>query len=91
MQGAEITAKFFQLLIGVGPYMLIFVAGALVGSMVPTYYAAERLRGFGRFVMKKVPYEPPPGKEKGEALEDATTHEKKTPEGDDEGDSDEGN
>lgn len=54
------------------PFLMAFVFGLLVGSLAPTYYAGEKLRGFGRAMLNKLPYEPPPGKEKEEALIEAT-------------------
>jgi len=54
------------------PFLFAFAFGALVGSLTPTYYAGEKLRGFGRAMFNKLPYEPPPGKEEEEALIDAT-------------------
>jgi len=44
----------------------------LAGMAVPTRYGLERLAGFARWFVAKLPYEPPPGKDRGEALEDAT-------------------
>lgn len=57
------------------PYIIMFVFGLLVGSLAPTYYAGEQLRGFGRAMLEKLPYEPPPGREKEEALVEATDYE----------------
>lgn len=47
------------------------VLALLAGATAPTYYAAERLRGFGRAVFAKVPYRPPPGQDASEALIEA--------------------
>ena len=44
----------------------------LAGAMTPVYYAQERFRGFGRSLASKLPYQPPPGVEEGEAMEAAT-------------------
>ncbi|WP_435348994.1 hypothetical protein [Haloarchaeobius sp. HRN-SO-5] len=55
----------------VSAIVLAFIAGATV----PTYYAQERLRGFGRVMASKLPYEPPPGKSEQEALEEAAAKE----------------
>lgn len=60
------------ILAAASPYMIMFVFGLLVGSLAPTYYAGEKLRGFGRAMMDKLPYKPPPGKETEEALLQAT-------------------
>lgn len=49
--------------------VLFYIAGATT----PTYYAAERLRGFGRAVVSRLPYEPPPGMSTDEALRAAAT------------------
>jgi hypothetical protein len=47
---------------------LLFYIGGLV---TPWYYAQERMRGFGRWLAAKIPYEPPPGEESGKAMERA--------------------
>ena len=53
-------------------HLIYFALGLLVGSTAPTYYATERLRGFGRAMFAKLPYEKPPGYDDEEdALEDA--------------------
>lgn len=57
------------------PYIVAFVFGVLVGSLAPTYYAGERMRGFGRAMFEKLPYKPPPGRETEEALIEATDYE----------------
>jgi len=48
------------------------LAGLLVaflgGATAPTYYAQERLRGFGRSVFDTLPYQPPPGMNEEQAL-----------------------
>jgi len=44
------------------------VLAFLGGSLCPTYYAQERLRGFGRAVFDRLPYRPPPGMEEEQAL-----------------------
>jgi hypothetical protein len=51
--------------------LVTFALGALVGSTAPTYYATERLRGFGRVLFARIPYAPPPGMETQDALEAA--------------------
>jgi hypothetical protein len=48
--------------------LIAFAAGA----MTPVYYAQERFRGFGRAMISKLPYRPPPGTDEQEAMEDAT-------------------
>lgn len=50
-------------------WMLVMFAA---GAMCPTYYAQERFRGFGRAVVSRLPYQPPPGMEEEAALEEAT-------------------
>ncbi len=50
------------------PQLLAFCIGVIAGSLVPTYYAQERLRGFGRKLMGRLPYEPPPGMEREAAM-----------------------
>jgi hypothetical protein len=45
----------------------------LSGAACPTYYAQERLRGAGRFVLAKMlPYRPPPGQDEQAAMIEAT-------------------
>lgn len=53
-------------------FVVGIVIGTLGGMTVPTAYGMERLSGFGRWATDKLPYTPPPGKEEGEALEEAT-------------------
>lgn len=42
------------------------------GAMAPAHYAQERFRGFGRSMVSKLPYKPPPGTEEQAAMEEAT-------------------
>lgn len=56
----------------------------LGGCVTPFYYALERLRGFGRKIANLLPYEPPPGEEAGQALQDAVEQGENSP-GDSEG------
>lgn len=51
--------------------MAAVVIAFFAGAMTPVYYAQERFRGFGRAMMSKLPYRPPPGREESEAMEDA--------------------
>jgi len=44
----------------------------LAGMTVPTRYGVERLEGFGRFVVAKLPYKSPPGMEEQKAMQKAT-------------------
>jgi len=53
--------------------IVILIIGFLAGSLSPTYYTQERLRGFGRSMLSRLPYESPPGMDKEEAFEAATT------------------
>lgn len=48
-----------------------FLFGVLIGLPAPYWYVQERIQGFARFVFKKLPYEPPPGKGPDTALEEA--------------------
>jgi hypothetical protein len=52
-------------------FTLGLLLGFLGGATVPTYYAQERMRGFGRLVAGKLPYRPPPGQSEEEALQEA--------------------
>jgi hypothetical protein len=47
--------------------MLFYIAGLVT----PWYVALERMRGFGRYLVFKLPYAPPPGMTESEALADA--------------------
>lgn len=49
----------------------IFLFGFLLGMPAPYWYSQERIRGFIRAILSRAPYEPPPGEEAGEALENA--------------------
>jgi CRISPR/Cas system-associated protein Csm6 len=53
----------------------LVVTAFLAGAACPVYYAQERLRGFGRAMMAKLPYQPPPGKQTEEAMVEATSEE----------------
>jgi hypothetical protein len=50
------------------PQLVAFAIGTIAGSLVPTYYAQERLRGFGRTLFARLPYQPPPGMEREAAM-----------------------
>jgi hypothetical protein len=52
-------------------FTLGVLLGFLAGATVPTYYAQERMRGFGRAVVSRLPYRPPPGQSEEEALREA--------------------
>lgn len=52
--------------------IMTFLLGVLVGLPAPFWYAQERIAGFSRYWLNKLPYQPPPGKEEGEAMEEAT-------------------
>lgn len=54
----------------VSDFVIAYVLGILTAIWVPTRYAMERLEGFGRWGMQKIPYEPPPGKSEEEAMEE---------------------
>lgn len=47
------------------------VLGILIGLPAPYWFAAERVKGFSRAMLMKIPYQPPPGVEEGEAMEEA--------------------
>lgn len=50
----------------------------LAGMTVPTSYGLERLNGFGRFVVSKLPYKAPPGREETDAMQHAVGIEDET-------------
>lgn len=54
------------------PMLAVLLVSFLAGSLCPTYYASERFRGFGRVMLGKLPYAPPPGQETEQALIQAT-------------------
>lgn len=47
------------------------LAAFIAGSLCPTYYAQEWLRGFGRAMVARLPYQPPPTMSEEEALQAA--------------------
>lgn len=55
--------------------VMIFLAGFLIGLPAPYWYAQERVRGFTRAILKQLPYEPPPGEDKQEAMKEAVNAE----------------
>jgi hypothetical protein len=52
-------------------WLAAVVLAFLAGASAPTYYAQERLRGFGRAMADRLPYQPPPGMEADEAMQAA--------------------
>jgi len=54
-------------------YLAVAVTCFLAGACAPVYYSMERFRGFGRAMMTKLPYRPPPGKQTEEAMVEATS------------------
>jgi len=52
----------------------------LGGAITPWYFMQERLRGLGRWLASKIPYEPPPGEEAGQAMKQAVEAGEKSPE-----------
>ena len=46
----------------------VLVVGVLIGLSIPTGYGLERLAGFGRAMLSRVPYRAPPGMDEDEAL-----------------------
>lgn len=50
--------------------MILFLLGIMIGLPAPYFYAAERIKGFVRFALGKLPYEPPQIKGKKDVLED---------------------
>lgn len=49
----------------------IAIVALLAGMVVPLRYGMERLAGFARWFLGKLPYQPPPGKSAEQALQDA--------------------
>lgn len=60
--------------------VLFFTAG----SLVPSYYAQERMQGFGRAMADRLPYTPPPGLSEEEALRLAAASAAEEQDGEDE-------
>lgn len=52
--------------------LALVILAYVAGAMTPLYYAQERMRGFGRAMMARIPYQPPPGEDEQQAMEDAT-------------------
>jgi len=52
--------------------LIFFILGFVAGMTIPLRYGMERLNGFARWVVSKLPYKAPPGKTADEALEQAT-------------------
>ena len=50
------------------PLLVAFAIGVVAGSLAPTYFAQERLRGFGRTLFARMPYQPPPGLDREQAM-----------------------
>jgi hypothetical protein len=59
--------------------VIAFVAGLLAGMTVPLRYGMERLAGFSRALLGRLPYRPPPGREPEEALRAATEEAEDSP------------
>lgn len=55
--------------------LALVVTAFLAGACAPVYYSMERFRGFGRAMMSKLPYRPPPGKDTETAMAEATDEE----------------
>lgn len=47
------------------------IVAYIAGCVTPYWYMQERLRGFGRWMASRIPYQPPPGEDAGEALQAA--------------------
>lgn len=58
--------------------LALVVTAFLAGAACPVYYAQERLRGFGRAMLAKLPYKAPPGKKPEEAMVEATSEDTET-------------
>jgi len=55
------------------PQLAAIVLAYVAGAATPFAYLIERLRGFGRASVAKLPYKSPPGMEKEQALQRATS------------------
>ncbi|MCT9095285.1 hypothetical protein [Haloarchaeobius sp. HME9146] len=53
------------------PTASVVVLAFLAGAACPAYYAQERLRGFGRTILSRLPYAPPPGMDAEQAMQQA--------------------
>jgi hypothetical protein len=51
-----------------GGLLVVALLSFLAGATAPTYHAQERMRGFGRWLLSRIPYEPPAGLSAEEAL-----------------------
>lgn len=64
-------ASVFTALAGIDVPIQTLAYGVLAfsaGAAVPSYYAMERMAGFGRAALSKLPYKPPAGMEREQAL-----------------------
>ena len=52
--------------------LALMLVAFIAGAMCPAYFAQERFRGFGRLVLAKLPYRPPPGMDEETAMEEAS-------------------
>jgi cyclic lactone autoinducer peptide len=52
-------------------HVAIAVVAFQAGAACPVYYYQERFRGFGRAMVDRLPYRPPPGRDEKEALQEA--------------------
>jgi hypothetical protein len=61
--------------------LALVILSYLAGAVTPWYFMQERIRGFGRGVTMKLLflYEPPPGEEAGQAMQDAVEAGETTP------------
>lgn len=50
--------------------LMWFILGILIGLPAPYWYAAERVQGFTRWMLDKIPYKSPPNMDEKEALEE---------------------
>jgi len=71
---AVLVEDGYAAVVDVGTLSLVVLAFA-AGATVPAYYAEERLRGFGRKLASRLPYEPPPGMSEKEAMREAVASE----------------
>lgn len=60
------------------PTLALALVMFMAGVMVPFPYAMERFRGFGRVIIAKLPYAPPPGQNTEEAMAAATAEDDPT-------------
>lgn len=67
------VADYLGIALEQAPLLAALITAYMAGAATPFGYVIERLRGFGRASVSRLPYEPPPGMEREEALRRVST------------------